>query len=78
MIRTHTSVAIPGFLSGMPLFLAITLGLSHCLILAGFWIDRSAVKARINGANGLPFSAALILSFLSFPAVAVIAGIFGR
>jgi pheromone shutdown protein TraB len=46
------------------------------VILIGF-ADRSAVTAKINGANGLPILVALILSFLASLVVAVIAGLFG-
>lgn len=48
----------------MTTFLAIAFALSLCVILLGFWADRSAVKAQINGANGMPILAALIVSFL--------------
>lgn len=61
----------------MTTFLAIAFGLSLSVILLGFWADRSAVKARINGANGLPVLVALIVSFLASLVVALIAGIFG-
>ena len=61
----------------MSTFLAIAFGLSFGLILLGFFADRAAVKARINGANGMPILVALILSFLGSLGVAVIAGIFG-
>lgn len=57
--------------------LAIAFGLSLSLILLGFWADRSAVRARINGANGMPILVALIVSFLGSLVVALIAGIFG-
>lgn len=60
----------------MTLFLTIAFVLSFCLIMLGFWADRSAVTARINGANGMPILVALILSFLVSLAVAVIAGVF--
>lgn len=61
----------------MTTFLAIAFGLSLCVILLGFWADRSAVRAQINGANGMPILAALIVSFLGSLGVALIAGIFG-
>lgn len=61
----------------MTLFLTIAFGLSLCLIMLGFWADRSAVKAQINGANGMPILVALIVSFLGSLVVALIAGIFG-
>lgn len=60
----------------MTLFLSIALGLSLSIILLGFWADRSAVTARINGANGLPILVALIVSFLASLVVAVIAWLF--
>lgn len=60
----------------MTIFLTIAFALSFCLIMLGFWADRSAVTARINGANGLPILVALILSFVSSLAVAVLAGVF--
>ena len=60
----------------MTIFLSIAFGLSLAIILLGFWADRSAVTARINGANGLPILVALIVSFLSSLAVAVIAWLF--
>lgn len=59
----------------MTIFLTIAFVLSFCLIMLGFWADRSAVTARINGANGLPILVALILSFVVSLAVAVIAGV---
>lgn len=62
----------------MTTFLAIAFGLSFGVILLGFFADRSAVKAKINGANGLPVLVALIVSFLASLVVAVIAGIFGN
>ncbi len=49
----------------MDIFLGTAVGLSLALILTGFLMDRSAVKARINGANGLPILVALIVSFLA-------------
>ena len=60
----------------MTIFLSIAFGLSLSIILLGFWADRSAVTARINGANGLPILVALVLSFLASLAVAVIAWLF--
>ena len=57
----------------MSIFLGIAFGLSLAVILIGFFADRSAVTARINGANGLPILVALIVSFLGSLAVAVIA-----
>jgi hypothetical protein len=59
----------------MTIFLSIAFGLSLALILLGFWADRSAVTARINGANGLPILVALVVSFLASLVVAVIAGL---
>lgn len=61
----------------MTIFLTIAFCVSLSLILLGFWADRSAVRERINGANGLPILVALIASFLGSLAVALIAGIFG-
>jgi hypothetical protein len=61
----------------MTMFLSIAFCLSLTVILLGFWADRSAVKARINGANGLPVLVALIVSFLAWLVVAVMAGLFG-
>lgn len=61
----------------MTIFLSIAFGLSFGLIMLGFAMDRSAVRARTNGANGLPILAALIVSFLGSLVVAVIAGVFG-
>lgn len=60
----------------MTIFLSIAFGLSLAMILLGFWADRSAVTARINGANGLPILVALVLSLLGSVAVAVIAWLF--
>lgn len=60
----------------MTLFLSIAFGLSLAIILLGFWADRSAVRAQISGANGLPILVALVLSFLASLAVAVVAGLF--
>ncbi len=60
----------------MTIFLSIAFGLSLSIILLGFWADRSAVTARINGANGLPILVALIVSFLVSLVVAVIAWLF--
>lgn len=62
----------------MTTFLAIAFGLSLSVILLGFWADRSAVRARINGANGMPILVALIVSFLGSLVVALISGVFGR
>ena len=61
----------------MTTFLAIAFGLSFSVILLGFFIDRSAIKGEINGANGLPILVALVVSFLASLVVAVIAGLFG-
>lgn len=61
----------------MALFLGISVALSLILILIGFRMDRSAIKARINGANGLPVLAALVVSFLASLGIAAVAGIFG-
>ena len=61
----------------MTLFLLIALGLSLAVILIDFFADRSAVMARINGANGLPILVALVVSFLASLLVAMIAGLFG-
>lgn len=61
----------------MTTFFAIAFALSFGLIMLGFWADRSAVRAKINGANGMPILVALILSFLGSLVVAMIAGIFG-
>lgn len=60
----------------MTIFLSIAFGLSLSVILIGFFADRSAVKAKINGANGLPILVALIVSFLGSLAVAVISWLF--
>ena len=60
----------------MTIFLRIAFGLSLAVILLGFWADRSAVTARINGANGLPILVALVASFLASLVVAVVAGLF--
>ncbi len=59
----------------MDIFLGTAVGLSLALILTGFLMDRSAVKARINGANGLPILVALIVSFLASIGVAVVSGL---
>ena len=61
----------------MTTFLTIAFSLSLSVIILGFLVDRSAVKAKINGANGMPILVALIVSFLGSLVVAVIAGIFG-
>lgn len=61
----------------MTIFLSIAFGLSLSVVLLGFWADRSAVKAKINGANGLPVLVSLIVSFILSLVVAVVAGIFG-
>lgn len=47
------------------------------MILICFFADRSAVTAKINGANGLPIRVALIVSLLASLVVAVIGGLFG-
>jgi hypothetical protein len=62
--------------SHMTIFVSIAFGLSLAVILLGFWADRSAISARINGANGLPILVALIASFLASLVVAVIAWLF--
>lgn len=59
----------------MTIFLALAFGLSFGLIMLGYWMDRSGIKARINGANGLPILVALIMSFLGSLVAALIAGI---
>lgn len=61
----------------MTIFLTIALILSISVILLAFLMDLSAVRARINGANGLPLLVALIVSFLGSLAVTVIGGLFG-
>ena len=61
----------------MTIFLSIAFCLSLAEILLGYWADRSAVTARINGTNGLPILVALIVSAGGSLAVAVIAGLFG-
>lgn len=61
----------------MTIFLSIAFCLSLAVILLGYWADRSAVTARINGANGLPILVTLIVSAGGSLAVAVIAGVFG-
>lgn len=61
----------------MALFLGTALCLSLILILTGYLVDRSAVRQRINGANGLPMLAALIVSFLISLVLAIVAGLFG-
>jgi MFS family permease len=62
----------------MTILLSVTFSLSLCIILVGFLADRSAVKAKINGANGLPVLVALIVSFLASLIVAAISGILGN
>ena len=59
----------------MTVFFTIAFVLSFGLIMLGFWADRSAVRAKINGPNGMPILVALIVSFLGSLAVAVIAGV---
>lgn len=61
----------------MTIFLSIAFGLSLAVFLIGFFADRSAVTAKINGAIGLPILVALIVSFLASLVVAVMAGLFG-
>lgn len=61
----------------MTIFLSIAFGLSLAVILIGFFADRSALTAKINGANGLPILVALNVSFLASLVVAVIAGLIG-
>lgn len=61
----------------MIIFLSAAFCLSLAMILLGYWADRSAVTARITGANGLPILVALIDSAGGSLAVAVIAGVFG-
>lgn len=61
----------------MTIFLSIAFCLSLAVILLGYWADRSAVTARISGANGLPILVALIVSAGGSLAVAAIAGLFG-
>lgn len=60
----------------MTIFLIIAFCLSLAVISLGYWADRSAVTARITGANGLPILVALIVSAGGSLAVAVIAGVF--
>ncbi len=61
----------------MPFFLGAALLLSLVVILTGYLVDRSAVKARVNGANGLPILAALVVSFAGSLVVAILAGFLG-
>jgi hypothetical protein len=68
--------SIPAHDKRMTIFLSIAFCLSLAVILLGYWADRSAVTARINGANGLPILVALIVSAGGSLAVAVIAGVF--
>lgn len=60
----------------MTIFLGAALCLSLIVILGGFLMDRGGIVAKVNGANGLPLLAALILSFVGSLAVALIAGVF--
>lgn len=61
----------------MTLFLTLAACLSLAVILLGYWADRAAIAARINGANGLPVLVALIASFLLSLGTATVAGIWG-
>jgi ABC-type multidrug transport system fused ATPase/permease subunit len=61
----------------MTLFLGIAGALSLAIILTGFFVDRAAIKGRVNGGNGLPILVAVIVSFVLSLAVAGVAGIFG-
>jgi hypothetical protein len=60
----------------MTVFLSTALLISLFVISLGFWADRSAITARINGANGLPILVSLIVSFLASLLVAILAGLF--
>jgi hypothetical protein len=59
----------------MTLFLLLALALSAALIGLGYMMDANAIKARINGANGLPLLAAVLVSGAGLVVVAVICGI---
>jgi hypothetical protein len=61
----------------MTLFLSAALLLSLLLIGLGFAMDMSAVRGRINGANGFPILISLLLSFAGSLGVALISGLFG-
>ena len=56
----------------MTLFLLACLGLSCLILFIGFAMDAAAIRQRINGANGLPFLAALWLSLLLSIAAAAV------
>jgi hypothetical protein len=58
-------------------FLSTALLISLCVVSLGSWTDRSAITARINGANGLPILVSLIVSFLASLLVAIFAGVVG-
>ena len=56
----------------MTLFLSICLALSAALIGIAAAMERSAIRQRINGANGLTFLAATIVSALASLPVALV------
>lgn len=60
----------------MTIFLTIAFILSLLMILLAFAMDMSAVRARINGANGLPLLVALLVSAGGSLFVTLIAGLF--
>lgn len=60
----------------MTLFLALSLGLSMLVLGLAYVMDRGAIRGRVNGANGLPLAAALVVSALGSLAVAALTAIF--
>ncbi|MFM1887346.1 MAG: hypothetical protein RL026_2503 [Pseudomonadota bacterium] len=59
----------------MKTFLMISVGISLALILLATLMERSAIRARINGANGMVILVALIVSFLASLLVALVSGL---
>ena len=59
----------------MTIFYGIALALSLAILLGGYLMDRSAIHDRINGANGLPMLAALVVSIAGSLLVALIAAV---
>jgi len=47
----------------MNIFYTVSALILLAVILTGYLMDRSAIRQRINGANGLPVLAALVVSF---------------
>jgi hypothetical protein len=59
----------------MTTFLWVSVSISLALILLAVLMERSAIMARINGANGMVILVALVVSFLASLLVALICGV---